>query len=111
MVVVVDTAVAASSMMKKEESNDGRVPYDRGNEGRGAGGVVSLPLAPSRTKAVPTGNNDTIHRGGSSLAGGAATTTTTNNYAASTAESFLLTHDLNLPDNITFDYGAEEEEL
>jgi hypothetical protein len=45
------------------------------------------------------------------LAGGAATTTTTNNYAASTAESFLLTHDLNLPDNITFDYGAEEEEL
>jgi len=53
-VVVVDTAVAASSMMARAESNDGMVRYDRGNDGRGAGGAVSLPRAPSRTKAVAT---------------------------------------------------------
>ena len=59
----------------------------------------------------PFDNNDVIHRGGSSLAGGAATTTTTNNDAASAAESFLLTHDPNRPDNNAFDYGAKEDEL
>jgi hypothetical protein len=74
----------------------------------GGGGCEMIKAA---SGVNPFGNNDAIHRGGSSLAGGAATTTTTNNYAASAAESFLLTHDLNLPDNHTFDYGAKEEEL
>ncbi len=46
---IVDTAVAASSMMAREESNDGTVPYDRGNDDRGAGGAVS---SPSRTKPI-----------------------------------------------------------
>jgi hypothetical protein len=47
MVVVVDTAVAASSMMAREESNDGTVRYD--NKGCGDGGAVS---SPSRSKPI-----------------------------------------------------------
>jgi hypothetical protein len=46
-IVVVDTAVAASSMMAREESNDGTVRYD--NNGCGDGGAVS---SPSRSKPI-----------------------------------------------------------
>ena len=46
-VVVVDTAVAATSMMTRAESNDGTVWYD--NNGCGDGGAVS---SPSRSKPI-----------------------------------------------------------